>query len=340
MKSKKWLISLGLAVVLVVAFALPACEPAAPSGWKTPGGDFIEFEIGVSPGPSADMALMIASDLQDFGLDVTYRVVDSTTFSYYIYRPDEGEFDTLINVGGPSPDPWSDWIWSFLSDPEEMGYLWNVTWWSNERFEELLLANQVASNLTVKAEVLREMQAIAAEELPLIYLVRPEFISAYRTDKWENWHNQMGGPTYWFNEYSIREVTNLTAETRFTQGGLDIIASVNMYPTRLQQQSDIGCLHGMLSYETLAYYPKVDEDSLESNPLNTYEFYPKLATNYVITYEADGTGGQNQIWTVTLQGGVKWSDGENFTADDVVYSMKCVNNPCTSPSQSTGRWWT
>ena len=27
MKSKKWLISLGLAVVLVVAFALPACEP-------------------------------------------------------------------------------------------------------------------------------------------------------------------------------------------------------------------------------------------------------------------------------------------------------------------------
>jgi len=30
MKSKKWLISLGLAVILVVAFALPACEPAEP----------------------------------------------------------------------------------------------------------------------------------------------------------------------------------------------------------------------------------------------------------------------------------------------------------------------
>ena len=30
MKSKKWLISLGLAVVLVVAFALPACTPAEP----------------------------------------------------------------------------------------------------------------------------------------------------------------------------------------------------------------------------------------------------------------------------------------------------------------------
>jgi ABC-type transport system substrate-binding protein len=326
MKSKKWLISLGLALVLVVTFAIPACTGEPTEYWYTPEGEKIEFKISTTTGEGADIALMVASDLQDFGLDVTYEVVDSTTFLYYIYRPNEGEYDAIVYLSGPSPDPWSDWIWSFLADPEEMGYLWNVTWWSDERFEELILANQVAPNLTAKEAVLYEMQAIAAEQLPLIYLARAEFISAYRTDKWENWFNQMGGPTYWFNEYSIREVTPVSDATRLTQGGLDILANLYMDPVR-QQYTDIGCLLDMLSYENLAWYPKVDEETLESNPLNTYEFYPKLATGYEITYEDDGQGGQNQIWTVTLREGVKWSDGENFTADDVVYSMKYVNNP-------------
>jgi len=39
-KSKKWLISLGLAVVLVVAFALPSCGEVTPDEyWHTPGGE-------------------------------------------------------------------------------------------------------------------------------------------------------------------------------------------------------------------------------------------------------------------------------------------------------------
>ncbi|MCD6391853.1 MAG: hypothetical protein J7L92_07715 [Dehalococcoidia bacterium] len=42
MKSKKWLISLGLAVVLVVSFALPGC---GGGGEPTPGGR-VSFSIG------------------------------------------------------------------------------------------------------------------------------------------------------------------------------------------------------------------------------------------------------------------------------------------------------
>jgi len=37
MKSKKWLISLGLAVVLVVAFTIPAFTEPTTEYWHTPG---------------------------------------------------------------------------------------------------------------------------------------------------------------------------------------------------------------------------------------------------------------------------------------------------------------
>ena len=80
-----------------------------------------------------------------------------------------------------------------------------------------------------------------------------------------------------------------------------------------------------------AFFPKVDEESLESNPEAAYDFVPKLATNYEVTYEDDGVGGQNQVWTIDLREGVKWhyydTEGINFTADDVVYTIKYAMSP-------------
>ena len=59
--------------------------------------------------------------------------------------------------------------------------------------------------------------------------------------------------------------------------------------------SHAGCLYLMMCYENLAGFPKVDEATLESNPESAYDFIPKLATSYEWDYEADGTGGENQI---------------------------------------------
>ena len=309
-------------MVLVLAFALPACEPTEESGWYTPEGDYISFDLTTIPGWLSDVGLMVTSDLQDLGLDVTHQVIDSTTFVDYLYQPNLGAMQVFIYREDPAVDPWSDWIWSLMSDPYFWGYLWNNTWYDNERFNELSIANILAANQTDKKDILFEMQEILAEDLPLIYLVRPELISSYRTDNWEDWYNTLGGPVIWNNEYSYREVTPVGNATQLNVGSQVLMPNL-MMDTEAMTYTNIGCLYYMMVYECWAFIPKINED-----PGASYDFVPKLIQDYEVSYEDDGEGGQNQIWTLHLQEGVKWHDydtsGKNVTADDLVFSMKHV----------------
>jgi len=322
-KSKRWLISLGLAVALVVAFAIPACTGEPTEYWYTPEGEKISFDIATIGGRPNDISLMVVEDLRDFGLDVQQQVLDSGTFYQYLYEPNLGGMEAFVISEGPSPDPWSDWIWMMLSDPENWGYLWNPTWYNDDRYNELFIANFVAApNLSVKREILLEMQEILAEDSPVVFLVRDDFIAVHRTDNWGNWFNELGGYVSWINEHSIREVTQLGDETQLRLGALTSMDSLVMDQNAMTYTT-IGCLYLKLVYESLLFYAKVDEDLGAA-----YDFVPKLATGYEISHEDDGTGGQNQVWTIDLREGVKWHDydtsGKNLSADDAVYSMKYV----------------
>ena len=326
MKSKKWLISLGLAVALVVAFALPACNGGGDeSGWYTPEGDLISFEISAVTGPYNNIALMVAEDLQDLGMDVSVSVLDSTTYYEYLYEPNLGGMQAFVSAEDPSPDPWSDWIWMMLSDPEDWGYMWNPTWYDNAEYNQLFIDNYVAApNLTAKKEILYGLQQNLAENVPVIFLVREELIATYREDNWENWHVTMGGPVTWINEYSMREVTKAGNETQLRIGTTTLVSNLNMVQESLMY-TNAGCLYLMMCYENLAGFPKVDEDLADA-----YNFVPKLATGYEWDSESDGTGGENQILRINLRQGVKWHDydteAKNMTADDVVYTLKYVTN--------------
>jgi len=322
MKSKKLLISLGLAIVLAVAFALPACNGEPEEYWYTPEGEKILFEIDTIGGRSNDIGVMLVEDLQDFGLDVQQQVLDSGTFYQYLYEPNLGGMEAFVSSEGPSPDPWGDWIWMMLTDPENWGYLWNPTWYNDERYNELYIDNFLAQNMSAKQEILFEMQEILAEDLPVVFLIRDDFIAVHRTDNWGNWFNEMGGYVTWINEHSIREVTQLGDETQLRLGALTSMDNLNMDQNAMTY-THIGCLYLYLVYEAPIFYAKVDEDLSAA-----YDFVPKLATGYSISHEDDGEGGQNQVWTINLREGVKWHDydtsGKNFTADDAVYSMKYV----------------
>jgi len=177
--------------------------------WWTPGVNStkIEFAIATFPG-HADEAQMIVENLQDFGLDVSFQPMDSSTFYDIVYTPDEeGSLQAFVWADDPAPDPWSDWIWLYFADPEDWGLQWNPCWYDDEEMTNLYLENYLVTNLTQKSEILSEMQVKIAEDVPMIYLMRQEIIAACRTDRWDNWFNEMGGYATWINEYSIREVT-------------------------------------------------------------------------------------------------------------------------------------
>jgi peptide/nickel transport system substrate-binding protein len=67
------------------------------------------------------------------------------------------------------------------------------------------------------------------------------------------------------------------------------------------------------------YEPLYFINSLQSNPDGSPKTTPWLATDY--SWNTD----QTQV-TFTIRQGVKWSDGQDFTADDVVYTFNALKN--------------
>jgi len=178
--------------------------------WWTPGGNStkISFAITSPTGDHFDEAQLIAEDLQDFGLDVTASSMDTPTFYDILYTPDlEGSLQAFIWADDPALDPWSDWIWCYFADPEDWGYMWNPTWYDDEEMNGLYWENYLVTNMTRKSEIIERMQEKIALDVPVIFLLREEAITACRTDRWDNWFNEIGGLASWINEYSIREVT-------------------------------------------------------------------------------------------------------------------------------------
>jgi len=330
MKSKKWLIGLGMAVVLVVAFALPSCT-GQPTEWlHSPYTDEkVELTLTVPTIPSdyVDMAHKIVEDLQDFGIDASYSTMDHTTYVEKIYDPIEGGLEMFIYGLDPGYDPWSDWIWGALSDWYGMGNYWNGTYWYNATFDELYWQNYHASNLSEKRDILYEMQAITNDELPVYMMVRPDYIAAWRTDRWTNWHNDIGGVNLWTNVWSILDAEAVDGATR-----MDIAFPADMPNLNVDNdvldQTTLGCTYKNLVYECLGRCTKIEE----GHEGDAYKFTPALAVSYTVTTEnrihpVYNTTWEAQVWTIELREGVKWHDGEDFTAYDVEYTAKNVWSP-------------
>jgi ABC-type transport system substrate-binding protein len=316
-----------VAVALVLGIFLTGCPSNGTEEeyWHTPvaeGDNKIEFVITATESYS-DVALPIVTNLQDFGFDVSMEIIDSTTYYDYLYFPNNTvNMKCFVSAEDPSPDPWSDWIWDMLADPHDLGAWWNPTWYNSTSYNTLCVENMLSKNLTEKEGILHDLQLTLATDVPVVFLVREENLTPYRIDRWDNWYNQLGGMVSWINEHAMREVTPTVANTDH-----QLVIGVQALPGSLAMDQEYlmythcGCLYLMHTYEGFAHYPHLNTES-------PYLFVPKLATDYSVSYEPDGNGGQNQVYTVNLQPGVKWHDynttGEIFDADDVVYSMKNV----------------
>ena len=151
---------------------------------------------------------LIKEMLPDIGVNVDIATVDPDAFSTIIWNPPADGFEMALRGEDPSPAPYGDWIWleakgwGALGD----GAWWNPSYYDNPRFNELTALLGTARSIEERKEYMYEMQELMSEDLPEGFLVRPKYISVYRTDKFEGWVNQIGGPVSWFSDWSILEV--------------------------------------------------------------------------------------------------------------------------------------
>jgi len=326
-----WLISLVPAVVLVVGVLVPGCAGGPTQEWlHSPyTNEKIELTLTVPTMPIdyVSMGEMIVEQLRDFGIDVTLTTMDHETYVNMMYDPWEGGLQMFIYGLDPAYDPWSDWIWSSLTDPYTWGNYWNGSYWYNARFNELYWQNYHTANLTEKQGVLYELQEIINHELPNYMLVRPDFIAAYRTDRWTSWHNDIGGVHLWSNVWSVLDAQAVDGATTMAIGFPTDMFNLNM-DNDVLDQTTLGCAYKNLVYECLSRCTKIEEGHAE----DAYVFTPVLAVNYSVSTETRihpvyETPWEAQVWTVKLREGVKWHDGEDFTAYDVEYTCKNIWNP-------------
>ncbi|MHC3130400.1 MAG: ABC transporter substrate-binding protein [Candidatus Bathyarchaeota archaeon] len=149
---------------------------------------------------------LINEMLPAIGIKTEFSAMDPDTFLDYLYNPVSDKLEIFMYGEDPSPDPWSDWVWIELLSWGSGGDWWNYSYYDNPHFNQLYVDNYCAKDVETKKEILYEMQEIVAEDLPLTFLARPDYISAYRTDKFEGWVNEIGGPVSWLNDWSILKV--------------------------------------------------------------------------------------------------------------------------------------
>jgi len=171
-------------------------------------GKNLVFELIVSAGDTSlvKTSTLVKEMLPVIGIDVVVSVLDPDTFLSTVYNPPADAFDMALRGEDPSPAPYGDWMWLEAVSWGSGGDWWNPSYYSNPRFDELTALLGTAKTIEERKEYTYEMQEIMSEDLPEAFLVRPEFISAYRIDKFEGWVNEVGGPISWFNDWSIMKV--------------------------------------------------------------------------------------------------------------------------------------
>jgi ABC-type transport system substrate-binding protein len=163
----------------------------------------LEFTLHTSNDVTeVDVGQSIRDDLLEFGIAVTHKIVDSTTYVDQIYEVKK-DYDLFVSSEEPSADPYSDWIFSLIGDPWGWGWAWSPTFWLNKSFNTGYEAIYTAVDPNVPR---MKIQGIANRELPMYMLYRGDVITAWRTDKWTGWYNELGGPIYWFNPWSVLDL--------------------------------------------------------------------------------------------------------------------------------------
>jgi len=213
---------------------------------------------------------------------------------------DEGGFDLLF-VGyamGIDPDPYPLYHSSQATTATPPGQ--NYYCWENEENDRLVTLIKETVDDTERLGYVEEWQQLAYDENPSLTIEYDQEVVAYDPTA------LMGDPLEILHYPCWPRVMNWQLNPSTTQDTI-VIAQTGPCP------SEGMCDYVSTSYYDLTAYGNVFDYLVYRENLDTFELKPGLATDWEVADD-------QKTWTVTLRQGVKFHDGVEFTADDVVFT--------------------
>lgn len=144
-------------------------------------------------------AKLVAGWLRELGIKVELSVLDPGALQSHVW-----------NFRGSTYEPDYDmyiWDWAGYSDPgqtlssmttEQIGNT-NESCWSNAAYDKLNVQQSAALDPQERQAIIWKMQQIMYEQTPWVVLAYPQYLEAYRTDRWTGWTRLMDGTGPAFN---------------------------------------------------------------------------------------------------------------------------------------------
>ena len=229
---------------------------------------------------------------------------------------DEGGFDMLF-VGyamDVDPDPSALYLSSQTTTSSPPGQ--NYYCWENTEADRLLNLMKTTVDKDERLGYVKEFQKLFLDESPAFAIEWDKEVVAYDPTA------LMGEPLEILHYPAWPRVKNWELNPTTTQDTI-VIAQTGPCPT--EGMMDVVST----SYYDLTVYDNVFDSLAERENLDTLEMIPALATSWEVA--EDG-----KTWTVHLREGVKFHDGVEFTADDVLFTFASAMDP--DLASQTGAW--
>ncbi len=148
----------------------------------------------------ADTGTMIAENLKNIGINVEEVYVEPDALLEKIYR--DMDFDMYIYHWSAEAFP-ENYLYSLLhtSCTPPAGY--NSAGYSNSEMDELLDAMICEMDDAKRADMVKDIEGIAVEDLPYLTLYYRKNIEAYRQDSWQGWVPAFGTI---FNRFFLSDI--------------------------------------------------------------------------------------------------------------------------------------
>jgi ABC-type transport system substrate-binding protein len=255
-------------------------------------------------------AQIIEQSFKDAGIDAQRVIQDWDTIYDRALDPppeiagktyDEGGFDMLF-VGYAmdiDPEPSSLYLSSQTTQDSPPGQ--NYYCWENAEADRLLGLMKTTVDETERLGYVKEFQKLFLEESPAFAIEWDQEVVAYDPTALK------AEPFVLYHYPAWSRVKNWELNPSTTQTKI-VIAQTGPAPAEGLTDSV------STSYYDLTIYDNVFDGLAERENLDTLAMVPALATSWEVADD-------DKTWTVHLRQGVKWHDGVEFTADDVIFTF-------------------